>query len=282
MEPKEEFVSIKPKNSLIAEHISYYYFQKTFGDNFLSKVIYYPHYGDALNFYKNADVTWDDTGRIIKATKKDKITCLYTCNRKKSRTVTMIGVNNKIGIIFNPLGLNHFIQCSLGNITPDLITTFNYFGNSFFELANNLYNENELSTKRDLLDSYFLERYIGFEDGNFKAIIKKIVKNPDFKVEEIASQLHVTRKTILRKFKQHLCLTPRDFKSLLKFRKALNLYEQHKERVKLTDITYDSSYYDQADFIKHYKSLVDLTPKQLFSKITKYGINNTFWTRIEE
>jgi len=278
---KELFTSIKPGNKLLAEHIQYYYFQQTRSKGKTYKVMYYPHYVTALNFYKNADVEWDETGRTIQETNEEKITCLFTCNAKISRTVSMIGQHDKIGIIFNPLGINHFIHTHLHKLSKEVISPFDYFGDSFIRLAGELYDEPDLNKKRALLDSYFLSRYAGFQDVVFKKLIHTIVEaNSNLVVDEIAEKLNINRKTLLRTFKKHLCCTPREFKSLLKFRKALHQYQDDQIKPKLTHLAYDNQYYDQSDFIKHCKGLVGLAPKQLFAKLKELGDHGTYWTQM--
>ncbi len=264
----------------MSEHIAYYYFHEVNNETNY-EVIYYPHYHNAINFYKNSDVQWNNTGRVIKATKENKITCLFTSNPKVSRSVNMIGSNNKIGVVFNSLGLNHFIDCDMNNISKGIITHFDYFGDSFIELAQELYSKISLLEKRDLLDTYFLDKYKSFEDQSFKDLINDIFDQKSiFFIGELSETLNIHRKTLLRKFKKHLCCTPSEFKAVVKFRKALHLYLSQHTKPKLTHIAYDSMYYDQSDFIKHCKSLVGLPPKKLFSEIKQLGENETFWTEL--
>lgn len=278
---KELFTSIKPGNNLLSEHIAYYYFQQTESKGKEYKVMYYPHYVTALNFYKNAEVEWNDSGRTIREAQQEKITCLFTCNAKISRTVSMIGKHDKIGIIFNPLGINHFVQTHLHKISKEVITPFDYFGESFLALADQVYQEPDFTQKRELLDAYFLDRYTGFQDVVFKKLIHTIVEtNSNLIVDEIAEELKINRKTLLRTFKKHLCCTPREFKSLIRFRKALHQYQQDQVKPKLTHLAYDNQYYDQSDFIKQCKGLVGLSPKQLFAKLKELGDNGTYWTQM--
>ncbi|WP_411030561.1 helix-turn-helix domain-containing protein [Spongiimicrobium sp. 3-5] len=275
----EEFTSIKPKTSLLSHVIDYYYFHNVTNDDKEYTVIYYPHYNTVINFYKNAEVRWNDEGRTIKSVNTKCIKCFYTSNHNVSRSVTLIGSNYKIGIVFKPLGLNHFIDCNLNKISKDVITPFQYFGASFTELGNKLYDETDIDKKCALLDAYFTDRYIGFKDRDFEKLIKKMVYDKsDFLVNDAAQKLEINRKTLLRKFQRHLLTTPSKFKVLLKFRNALHQYDS---RSKLTHIAYDSNYYDQSTFIKNYKTLVGLSPKKLFSTITNIGKNSTLWTKLD-
>lgn len=101
---------------------------------------------------------------------------------------------------------------------------------------------------------------------------------PHALVKDMASDLNISRKTLLRKFKSYLGVTPSEFITLIKFRNALHLYNTNS---KLTKIAYDSNYYDQSHFIKNYQSLVGKSPKSIFSSLSKLGENNTLWTKVD-
>ena len=54
-------------------------------------------------------------------------------------------------------------------------------------------------------------------------------------------------------------------------------YAVIKEKTNLTDIALFSMYYDQAHFIKHFKSITKETPNTLLSKISHLGMEDTYW-----
>ncbi len=276
---QEDFVSIVPKNTLVSQLIDYYYFHNICNEGGTYSVIYYPHYVTAINFYENSNVVWDNNGRIIEQINEKKTVCLFTNNIKTARYVTIKGSIKKIGIVFKPLGVNHFIKGHLSGITKEVITPFDYFGDSFISLSKKLFKTINVEDKRNHLDQFFLDSYIGFKDQAFKKIIFQMIDAPsNLSVKDIASDLNINRKTVLRKFKDNLCTTPSDFKTLLKFRHALH---QYNTNTKLTKIAYNNYYYDQSDFIKQYKKLAGLTPKRLFKSISEKGNNRTLWTKID-
>lgn len=283
MQQENKFISAIPQNSLIAKYISYYYFQETSPESYLQSSIYYPHFGNAFNVYKNAHVSWDDKGRIIESCKEEKLTCLYTIPKGKSRVVTMIGINRKIGIIFKPLGVNHFIDCSLGSLVSGIVSPFDYFGKPFLALVQKVYEEPDIQEKAKLLDSFFVENYKGFDHPKLEQIIHKILTDDvNYSIEDMAIYLGTNRKMVYRLFKKHFCCSPSEFKSIVKFRKALDASQDKDPQTNLTNIAFESGYYDQAEFIKRYKALVGLTPKELYNTLKKFGKSATYWTPIDD
>ncbi len=276
---KEDFVSIKPMHPQLKPWIAYYYFHTVANEGGDYSVIYYPHYHTAINFYRNAEVQWDDEGRIVRHRTQASTKCLFTRNTKLSRHVTLKGSVDKIGIVFNPLGINHFIACELAHISKGVITPFDYFGTSFLALSTQLFETYEPVTKRNLLDRFFLKRYAGFQDTAFRELVGLLMETKvPVAVNDIAQQMGIHRKTVLRKFKRYLGMSPSEFIALLKFRHAMHQCDSQRH---LTRIAYDSNYYDQSHFIKNYKSLVGVSPKKLFSNVSVLGANNTIWTKLK-
>ncbi|MGD1945528.1 MAG: helix-turn-helix domain-containing protein [Croceivirga sp.] len=269
---EEDFISVKPKNDVLSNVIDFYYFQKI-QNNGTYSVIYYPNYNTGLNHYYHADVDIQDEGRYLSETQKKGTDCYITQNTKSARYVTVHGSIRKLGIMFKPLGINHFIEGDLVDLAPDPVSPFNYFGHEFLNICNSLNPHSDLS---ETLDDFFSKRYLGFEDVAFKNLIESILETDgDLFVQNFASAIGVTRKTIFRKFRKHLCTSPSDFIALVKFRKALNHYNLN---AKLSEIAYESHYYDQSNFIKQFKKIAGLTPKATFEKIVRKGDFQILWT----
>ena len=148
---KEDFISVKPKNDVLSNVIDFYYFQKI-QNNGTYSVIYYPNYNTGLNHYYHADVDIQDEGRYLTETQKKGTDCYITQNTKSARYVTVHGSIRKLGIMFKPLGINHFIEGDLVDLAPDPVSPFNYFGDGFLNICNSLNPHSDLS---DTLDDFF-------------------------------------------------------------------------------------------------------------------------------
>jgi len=269
---KEDFISVKPKNEVLSNVIDFYYFQKIQNKGTYS-VIYYPNFNTGLNHYYKANVDIKNEGRYITETHKRGTECYLTQNTKSARYVSVEGSVCKLGVMFKPLGLNHFIEGNLVDFAPSPISTFNYFGDEFLEVCRSVNVHSDLC---ETLDHFFAKRYLGFKDLEFKTLIASILQaDEDLFVQNFASAIGVTRKTIFRKFRKHLCTSPSDYIALIKFRRALNKYNLD---AKLSEIAYESNYYDQSNFIKQFKKIAGLTPKATFESIVKKGEFQTLWT----
>jgi len=245
---------------------------------FRNKFFFYPNYKHALTIYKGSDITLTEEGSLVTQNGVDTIDCFYSINTDKNIKVEFNGIFNKIGIVFNPLGLNHFVKGPVADIFNITVNRFSYFGDALNTTAQYVYNETDIDKRVKLLDAFFVENFIGFDEPVIKRAVQEILNsNGSVKVEDLSGLLKVNRKTLLRLFKKHLCCSVEEYKKLVMFRNALNYSQQAKDGASLTDVALYNLYYDQAHYIKHFKSVTKQSPKTLLSKLTRLGSQETYW-----
>jgi AraC-like DNA-binding protein len=283
LESKGTFVTVKPKDTLVSRYIAYYYFHHSDQASFKSNFFFYPNYNHALTVYKGSDVSLTEEGSVILPSVEDNISTFYSINTSRNFKVSLNGAFNKIGVVFNPLGINHFMSLSLSETLGNAIFRFEHFGEAFNVVLHNVYDQRDPEQKALLLDAFFAENYKGFNEPVVKAAVSKILNsNGSVRVEELSGELQVNRKTLLRFFKKHLCCSVEEYKKLVMFRNALNYSQQHKDEASLTDVALYSLYYDQAHFIKHFKSVTKLPPKTLLSNLTHLGSQGVVYWHFED
>ena len=275
---EDDFITAKPASKKISRHISYYYFHKSTNENYQKKFIFYPNYKHALTVYRNSEVIISDSRSIIKPSKNASIQSLYCINKNKNIKVSIEGVFDKIGIVFNPLGINHFIEKSIQEVFPYEINAFPHFGEEFNLVLNQVFLENEIHKKVKLLDDFFEKTIQPFDEQIIKkAIGEIIISNGSIKVSELSEKLKINRKSLLRLFNKHTIMSVEEYRKMVMFRQAFNYFQQNKKTVNLTEVALFSMYYDQAHFIKHFKSITKETPNSLLTKIQHLGLEDTYW-----
>jgi AraC-like DNA-binding protein len=178
----------------------------------------------------------------------------------------MQGAFNKLSIVFHPLGFNHFIDSALSHYAQDHFSFFNAFGPDFEQLLEAVFEASDMGGKRDLLDEFFLSRLSGFSESRLSYALERILATSgQVPVGQLASELDISRKTLFRMFKQHLAYAPSEYRSIVKFRKVLNAYQDSKKKPNLSSLAYAASYYDQSDLNFHFRSKTGQTPAQLFA-----------------
>ena len=84
-------------------------------------------------------------------------------------------------------------------------------------------------------------------------------------IDTLASHACLSRKQFERKFSAFVGISPKQFLKIVRFQNAIFLAHDATE-LNLTDLAYDSGYYDQSHFINETKELTGQTPKKLFTK----------------
>ena len=273
-------ITQKPKSPFLRNFISYYYFHKSGDEDVSLSFNYYPHFKNALTIYKKSkvEIIGETHTRSIPA--KNDYFFSYSQLIKRFGTAEIIPPFDKIGVVFEPLGLNHFVKENLSHYLNEPINlNFNYFRDSMSNVLEDIFSAVDSDTKTTLLDTYFSERFIGFDEDRLKAAITFML-NSDTKcsVNSIAEELNMNRKTLLRLFNRHLKCSVKDYIDLIKFRRAVDVYQKSFDKPSLTNLALDLNYYDQAEFTNHFKKVTGVNPKKFYNNLMQFGSDSTYWS----
>lgn len=277
---QKEFVTHKPNSSFLQEHISYYYFHCSVDNSLQKRFMYYPNSKNALTIYRNSKVEYScNHSRTIPDIETD-FSFLYSGVQKQCRTAEIQAPFDKIGIVFQETGINHFIKVPLSSISGDPIDkSFTYFGNDLIACCESIYTEKNIESKVTLLDQFFEDKFCDFKEEVLKKCIYIIIESSEkFTVKELSNELDVSRKTLLRLFNKHMCCTVKEYIDIIQFRKSLTDYLLKNNNASLTEIALKNEYYDQSQFINHFKKLTGFNPKSFFKNVKHLGTEDTFWT----
>ena len=92
-------------------------------------------------------------------------------------------------------------------------------------------------------------------------LIKKHSGN--LKITVLAQQLKISQCQLEKSFRRTVGASPKKFASIVRFRKVLSV--AYKEG-NLTRLGLEAGFFDQAHFIKDFKSFTGLTPEQYFKR----------------
>lgn len=149
---KNIFITAKPVSQKISKYISYYYFDRSNDENYQRKFIFYPNYKHALTAYKSSKVVLAENKSSVSPIDTNQINSFYSINKNKNIKVSIEGRYDKIGIVFNPLGINHFLIEPLQDIFPFDIDFFTYFGAALNQTLEEVFISTNIDKKVFLLD----------------------------------------------------------------------------------------------------------------------------------
>ena len=266
-----------PQLGQLKEYIEYYYFMTSDDSDGSFSFVYYPHYNTTLNIFRNSQVSLSPEIFSVSYDPRENSTCLLSCDRRSFKRAQVIGPYDIIGVIFKPLGMNRFFDTHIENPSAkeeyEAVLTRK---DSSQELSHELFAEENLEKRVEILDQFLIERIRTFKVEKLDAVIQAILDSEgQIQIQELEAKFAVNRRTLLRWFKKYIYCSLTEFKNIVKFRRAIDKYQS--SQMKLGSLSYESNYYDQSDFISHFKSLTGELPKRLLEHVQGQEEQPMFW-----
>lgn len=200
---------------------------------------------------------------------------LITGQLNKYYDLTISGRISLFSIIFKPLGLSAFLDIPASELFDKNIPLKYLFKNNINEIENKLYAANTFDDKVKIIETYLLQ------------ILKKKNANPDFErlnkcleqinvskghidINSLASEACYSRRQFERQFLEMVGISPKKFLKIIRFQNAI-YRKSRMGNIKLSGLTYECGYFDQAHMINDFKKLSGLTPKKYFDECEPYS-----------
>ncbi|MHA4846178.1 helix-turn-helix domain-containing protein [Flavitalea antarctica] len=132
------------------------------------------------------------------------------------------------------------------------------------EIEDKLANASTNDTRVAVIQQYLVRQLAQSRDDSQVAWCLKYAKASGLipSVKQLTDKTGLSQRHLSRRFQESIGLSPKEYLGVSRFIRSL----QHLKRYpahSLTDIAYESGYYDQAHFIRDYKVYAGHTPKQL-------------------
>lgn len=184
--------------------------------------------------------------------------------RTKSYYILPVGNVDTFAICFYPLGFTNFVKTTLENLVDKEIPIAELFGQGEAnELEQQMIQAINTQQRINIIEKFLLKKF------NLKNTINNIVRstvdallmsNGTTPINIILKDNISKRRQIERHFKKQIGISPKQLCKAIRLQTTLQLL-LNKESETLTDIAYESEYFDQSHFIKDFKELVGVTPK---------------------
>ncbi|QNJ98760.1 helix-turn-helix domain-containing protein [Constantimarinum furrinae] len=177
-----------------------------------------------------------------------------------------------IVLVFKPGAAYPLIRESVHRFSNKVVSASEIFGPSIMELYSEIKRATTPDQKFRLIEAWLLTR---FNDDDFYSeiiqyAIDRIEQSPSVtNITEIAVKSGYSQKQFIQLFKKYVGITPKQFHRIKRFNEILKAVE-NKEQISWTAIAQDCGYFDQAHFIKDFKSFSGLNPKQYVNDIGDY------------
>ena len=177
------------------------------------------------------------------------------------------GYVNTFSVRFYPYGFANFIDIPIENLTnkeTPLEKIFNQKDSS--ELEYKINKAKTINERINIIELFLSKKLI--KDEFLTKVVKKTIEdiidlNGNFSVDTIIKNKEINRKQLERKFQKYIGTSPKKLGKIVRLQSALNIILNNSNTKNLTEIAYDSGYFDQAHFIKDFLEFTGSTPKKI-------------------
>jgi AraC-like DNA-binding protein len=174
-----------------------------------------------------------------------------------------------IGAYLKPAALKTLFNIDASELSNKNIPLEDLLADSILE---QLVNAVTLEDKITIISDFLLLRVQEVKHNNQKAIYASSLLAYDKSLKEVRLELNTSERTLERLMKEHVGISPKSFSRIMRFQSSLNLYRNNAFD-NLTDLTYQSDYFDQSHLIREFKEFTGVSPKSFLLQTEEQLIN---------
>jgi hypothetical protein len=185
--------------------------------------------------------------------------------RTKSYFILPVGDVDTFAICFYPIGFVNFVKAPLKNLVDKETPISELFGQEeAYNLEQQMVCAIDAQQRINIIENFLLKKLN--EENTVSSIVQSTVEvliktKGTTPINAILKDDASKRRQLERHFRKQIGISPKQLGKAIRLQTTLNLLLNKKSET-LTDIAYESEYFDQNHFIKDFKDLVGVTPKE--------------------
>ncbi len=254
-----------PPNPTLANHVKYYWSLENFEDMIPhSRERVFPdgciellfHYGDLFRkFHPDGTVETQPRSFI-----HGQITQFI-----ELEATAKVGI---FSVRFHPTGLQSFIDFEVSKLTNSIMSVEQVWPHEGVLLEKEIITATSNEERVRIIEK-FLNRKCNMS-SKYETIIQSCVtaiseSGGTTTMKQLVDNFDISQRQLERMFLSHVGLSLKSFSRIVRFNQALQLISK-KDFSSFTSVAHEGGFYDQAHFIKDFKELTGLNPKQYFSE----------------
>jgi len=186
--------------------------------------------------------------------------------RKQTLFISQTNRQNFFSIRFRPGGTYPFFKVPAYLFANTFTGLDELLGKEYKELERRLADTENNERRVEITERYLLKQLQTDNDYPFvKACSAKLLKNSSTRIDHLAREFNTTYKTIERKFKRVIGLTPSELVKVKRFNQAVHTMYSCEYK-SLSEVALVCGYYDQSHFIREFKQLTRYSPRQFLKE----------------
>lgn len=168
-----------------------------------------------------------------------------------------------LAICFYPGMAYHFFNIPMQLLSNTTTPLADLWGTLAAQLEEKIALANNNHLRAEIIQQQLLHRLsLSTHDPVIHYCLKQNQAGYSVPVSQWSTATGISQRQLARKFQQHLGLSPKEYLRVSRFIYSLQQLKNYPAST-LTQIAYQSGYYDQAHFIRDYKAYTDHTPAQV-------------------
>ena len=168
---------------------------------------------------------------------------------------------------FHPYANSLFFPNPASDFTNESIDLCDIFRKESADFYDRLMEQRSIEQKIEVLEAFLIQRLTRNKKSSHKLKLVEYLcdhvykEDKPFNLQDLSANSGFSERYIQKLFIDWVGITPQKFFSVQRFNKSLELIRS--STAPLTSIAFECGYYDQAHFIKEFKSYTGLTPNQV-------------------
>ncbi len=189
---------------------------------------------------------------------------IVTARMSRSMEVQMRKGAGCLAICFYPGMAYPFFRLPMQVLSDTTVTLSNLWSGTVMEMEDKLANASDNNVRVVIAQKYLLQQLaLGEQDLQLTYWLRLMQRSGgSISATDIANDTGLSRRHLSRKFQQYMGLSPKTYLGVCRFMRSLHSLKKYPA-LSLTQVAYESGYYDQAHFNRDYKMYTGHTPGEV-------------------
>ncbi|GBF37586.1 helix-turn-helix domain-containing protein [Leptospira johnsonii] len=191
--------------------------------------------------------------------------------RRIPRLIEYSAKTSTLLVIFKEGGAASFIKEPLHNLFELNLPLDHLFSpNKVSETEEKLFQTKTNLEKICVVENFLVSEWVESKEDNLILDSIRKIRNSkgNLKIADLLKGMPISRDSFEKRFREMIGTSPKQFSVLVRMR---NFIDSYSSETTLTEAAQEAGYFDQAHFIKDFKTFTNETPKQFFK------LSNPYW-----
>ncbi len=185
-------------------------------------------------------------------------------------------LNGRVGLLgvkFTLAGARALLALPLTELINDKTDLKDFVGQSALDCAEQIAEAPDTASRLNIIERYLMQ-WLDLNRGiekPLKAALQYLTTTPIERISELDEPVPLSSRQLQRKFKAEVGYTPKTLSRFLRFRQAVARIKSGRY-AHLSDVAFDTGYYDQAHFTREFKRFAEVTPSQYVAQLRQLKV----------